>query len=88
MQTFLAELDARLQGLLGSLGDVGPRAIYPLAGLGALRMGQNRIALVGESAHVIPPIGAQGLNLGLRDAAALAECVGTARARGPGHRRP
>jgi 2-octaprenyl-6-methoxyphenol hydroxylase len=44
-------------------------------------MGQNRVALVGESAHVIPPIGAQGLNLGLRDAAALAECVGAARAR-------
>ena len=43
---------------------------------------QNRIALVGESAHVIPPIGAQGLNLGLRDAAALAECVSAARARG------
>lgn len=81
-QAFLKELAARLQGLLGSLGDVGPRAVYPLAGLGAARMGQNRIALVGESAHVIPPIGAQGLNLGLRDAAALAECVSTARANG------
>jgi 2-octaprenyl-6-methoxyphenol hydroxylase len=45
-------------------------------------MGQNRVALVGESAHVIPPIGAQGLNLGLRDGAALAECVAAARARG------
>jgi 2-octaprenyl-6-methoxyphenol hydroxylase len=79
---FLAELAARLQGLLGSLSDIGPRAAYALSGLGALRMGQNRVALVGESAHVIPPIGAQGLNLGLRDAAALAECVGAARARG------
>jgi 2-octaprenyl-6-methoxyphenol hydroxylase len=81
-QAFLAELGARLRGLLGSLGDVGPRATYPLSGLGAARMGQNRIALVGESAHVIPPIGAQGLNLGLRDAAALAECVSTARSLG------
>jgi len=79
---FLAELAVRLQGLLGALDDVGPRAVYALFGLSAVRMGQNRVALVGESAHVIPPIGAQGLNLGLRDAAALAECVGAARARG------
>jgi 2-octaprenyl-6-methoxyphenol hydroxylase len=79
---FLAELDVRLRGLLGSLDGIGPRAIYPLSGLGAARMGQNRIALVGESAHVIPPIGAQGLNLGLRDAAAVAECVSSARALG------
>src|SRR5436190_362666 len=78
---FLAELAARLQGLLGSLRNVSPRAVHSLSGLGALRMGQSRVALVGESAHVIPPIGAQGLNLGLRDAAALAECVGAARAR-------
>jgi 2-octaprenyl-6-methoxyphenol hydroxylase len=81
-QTFLSELAARLHGLLGSLGDVSPRAIYPLAGLDAARMGQNRVALTGESAHVIPPIGAQGLNLGLRDAAALAECVSNARVQG------
>jgi 2-octaprenyl-6-methoxyphenol hydroxylase len=79
---FLAELAERLQGLLGSLSDASPREVYPLSGLGADRMGANRVALVGESAHVIPPIGAQGLNLGLRDGAALAECVATARARG------
>jgi 2-octaprenyl-6-methoxyphenol hydroxylase len=78
---FLAALAPRLQGLLGSLRDIGPRAAHSLSGLSALRMGQNRVALVGEAAHVIPPIGAQGLNLGLRDAAALAECVGAARAR-------
>ena len=40
---------------------------------------RDRIALVGEAAHVVPPIGAQGLNLGLRDAATLAEIVADAR---------
>jgi len=79
---FLAELEARLQGLLGSLSAVEPRACYPLGGATARRMGQHRIALVGEAAHVIPPIGAQGLNLGLRDAATIAECVADARRRG------
>ena len=43
------------------------------------RLAQNRIALVGEAAHLIPPIGAQGLNLGLRDAACIGELVVSAR---------
>lgn len=75
---FRSALEARLQGLLGTIGDVGPRAIFPLSGLTAEAFGANRIALVGEAGHVIPPIGAQGLNLGLRDAAQLADCVATA----------
>lgn len=79
---FAAVLEERLQGLLGGIGDVGPRALHPLSGLSAARMAARRIALVGEAAHVIAPIGAQGLNLGLRDAAALAECVAQARADG------
>jgi 2-octaprenyl-6-methoxyphenol hydroxylase len=41
----------------------------------AKQFAANRIALVGEAAHVLPPIGAQGLNLGLRDAAAIGEIV-------------
>jgi 2-octaprenyl-6-methoxyphenol hydroxylase len=41
-----------------------------------------RVALVGEAAHVIPPVGAQGLNLGLRDAAQLADCAAEAKAGG------
>jgi 2-octaprenyl-6-methoxyphenol hydroxylase len=72
---FRAELEDRLQGLLGSVGDIGPRGVFPLSGLAANVSGQKRVALVGEAAHVIPPIGAQGLNLGLRDAAILADCV-------------
>lgn len=69
-------------GLLGPVGDLGPRAVFPLAGLTAAAFGRNRVALVGEAGHVIPPIGAQGLNLGFRDAATLAECVADALAAG------
>jgi 2-octaprenyl-6-methoxyphenol hydroxylase len=77
---FLAELSSALKGLLGALLAVGARSAFPLGGLSAECMGRRRIALVGEAAHVIPPIGAQGLNLGLRDAAALADCVAHAQA--------
>jgi 2-octaprenyl-6-methoxyphenol hydroxylase len=80
--SFLVALGERLQGLLGTLHNATPRAVHPLSGLSATRMVQNRVALVGEAAHILPPIGAQGLNLSLRDAAALADCVADARARG------
>lgn len=75
---FRNAIELRLQGLLGSVGDIGPRAVFPLSGLTAETFGRARVALVGEAGHVIPPIGAQGLNLGLRDAAALADCVSEA----------
>jgi 2-octaprenyl-6-methoxyphenol hydroxylase len=77
---FAAELEERLQGALGAVGEVGPRAVFALSGRRAERMGAARIALAGEAAHVVPPIGAQGLNLGLRDAAALADRVAAAKA--------
>jgi 2-octaprenyl-6-methoxyphenol hydroxylase len=48
---------------------------FPLAIERPARIARNRIALVGESAHVVPPIGAQGLNMGLRDAADIADVV-------------
>ena len=79
---FKALLEDRLQGLLGAIKTVGPRALFPLRGLSAAQMAARRIALVGEAAHVIAPIGAQGLNLGLRDVAALSDCVADARAIG------
>ena len=72
------EIEHRLQGCLGTISNVGPRAAFPLSGMKVDKFAANRIALVGEAAHVIPPIGAQGLNLGFRDAAALAECAGAA----------
>jgi 2-octaprenyl-6-methoxyphenol hydroxylase len=79
---FAAFLADRLDGLLGGIGSVGPRAFFPVAGLTAKTLAARRVALVGEAAHILPPIGAQGLNLGLRDAAALADCVAEALARG------
>ena len=75
---FACAMEARLRGLLGQIRVAGPRTAFPLARLSVSILAQNRIALVGEAAHVLPPIGAQGLNLGFRDCAALAECVAEA----------
>jgi len=85
---FRAALEQRLQGLLGSVGEIAARRTFPLAGLTAETFGRHRVALVGEAGHVIPPIGAQGLNLGIRDAATLADCVAAALGEGqdPGGR--
>ena len=61
--------------LLGPMHVVSGRGMFPLAVEVADSIARGRIALVGEAAHVVPPIGAQGLNLGLRDAATIAEIV-------------
>lgn len=84
--SFATELAQRLGGILGKIDEVGPRAAFPVAGLTADSMARARTALIGEAAHVLPPIGAQGLNLGFRDAAALADCINAARkeSRDPG----
>lgn len=79
---FCHRLDSELQGLLGQISAPGPRAVFALSGLTAHSMGSARVALVGEAGHVMPPIGAQGLNLGLRDGAVLADIVGDACATG------
>jgi 2-octaprenyl-6-methoxyphenol hydroxylase len=79
---FAARLQDRLGDTLGTISDVGPRAAFPVAGLTAKTLAAKRTALVGEAAHIMPPLGAQGLNLGLRDAAALADCVAGALRRG------
>jgi 2-octaprenyl-6-methoxyphenol hydroxylase len=80
-EEFVDTLADRLDGLLGQIEGVGPRSSFPVAGLTARSLAARRVALVGEAGHILPPIGAQGLNLGLRDAAALADCVAEARAR-------
>jgi 2-octaprenyl-6-methoxyphenol hydroxylase len=79
---FAEALDQRLQGCLGCISPSGRRVVFPLSGHTAERMGGNRTALVGEAAHAMPPIGAQGLNLSMRDASVLAECVVEAQQRG------
>ncbi len=81
-EDFAANLQERLGDRLGKVSDPGPRASFPVIGLTAKRLAANRTALVGEAAHVLPPIGAQGLNLGLRDAGTLADCVADARRHG------
>lgn len=70
---FLTTLERQLQGLLGTLSDLSPRALFPLTAMAAETMARNRTVLIGEAGHVMPPIGAQGLNLSFRDAATLAE---------------
>jgi 2-octaprenyl-6-methoxyphenol hydroxylase len=65
--------------VLGKVTVEPGRGLFPLAIETADSFARSRIALVGEAAHVVPPIGAQGLNLGLRDAATLAELVVDAR---------
>ncbi|HET9273092.1 MAG TPA: FAD-dependent monooxygenase [Methyloceanibacter sp.] len=77
-ERFADTLSRRLEGLLGPISNIGPRAEFPVAGLVADSLAAKRITLVGEAAHILPPIGAQGLNLGLRDAASLADCVAAA----------
>jgi len=81
-ERFADALADRLDGILGQIEGVGPRSSFPVAGLTAKSLAARRIALVGEAGHILPPIGAQGLNLGLRDAAALTDCVAEALARG------
>jgi 2-octaprenyl-6-methoxyphenol hydroxylase len=73
------EIERASYSILGKV-EVDPgRGLFPLHVAIARRFADKRIALVGEAAHVIPPIGAQGLNLGLRDAATIGELAISAR---------
>jgi 2-octaprenyl-6-methoxyphenol hydroxylase len=70
--------------ILGRIGIEPGRHVFPLAIERPRRFAQQRIALVGEAAHVLPPIGAQGLNMGLRDAGDIADAVAIAAGDDPG----
>jgi 2-octaprenyl-6-methoxyphenol hydroxylase len=75
---FHAELERRFGLKLGEIKAVGPRRAFPLGLSVARSFVGDRVALVGDAAHVIHPIAGQGLNLGLRDVAALAEAIADA----------
>ncbi|PCD66971.1 UbiH/UbiF family hydroxylase [Rhizobium phaseoli] len=79
MELPLAELgrlvEARMQSMLGKVSVEEGVQLWPLSGMMAHHFGKGRIALIGEAAHVFPPIGAQGLNLSLRDIMALTDIL-------------
>ena len=70
-----AEIEKRMGGFLGAVTLAGARWTYPLGFHHAARMTDERLALAGDAAHGIHPIAGQGLNLGMRDAAALAQVL-------------
>ena len=77
-QAFLSELQEAFGYRLGTFSRVGERAAYPLVLSKALRLTAPRAVLVGNAAHGLHPVAAQGFNLGLRDVAALCECIADA----------
>src|SRR4029077_4994303 len=74
-----AEIERRSHSILGKVEVEPGHGAFPLGIETARRFAAQRIALIGEAGHVMPPIGAQGLNLGLRDAATIAELAVAAR---------
>lgn len=74
-RAFLAEASKKMGGFLGRLSNLSSRSSYPLGFHHAARITAERLALIGDAAHGIHPIAGQGLNLGLRDVAALTEVL-------------
>src|SRR3984893_2305487 len=81
-----AEIERRSHSILGKIAPEPGRGVFPLSVETARRFARARVALVGEAAHLLPPIGAQGLNLGLRDGAPISELVGGGHRDGAGGR--
>lgn len=69
------EVETIMSSMLGKINILDPVQAYPLSGMIANNFGKGRIALIGEASHVFPPLGAQGLNLSLRDAIDLIEVI-------------
>ena len=81
-EDFADELSGRVAGRLGPIQAIGPRWSYPLALSLAESYVAHRLALIGDAAHALHPVAGQGLNLGIRDVAALAEVIVDARRTG------
>lgn len=77
---FLEELQREFGYRLGAFSRVGKRASYPLELSQALRLTAERSVLIGNAAHGLHPVSAQGFNLGMRDVAAIVDCIVDARA--------
>ena len=76
---FLAELSRRFGSKLGEIGLAGPRQSFPLDLQIARAFTADRLVLVGDAAHAVHPLAGQGLNIGMRDVAALTESSGGGR---------
>ena len=72
---FAAEAEAAMGGFLGKISLLAPRSTYPLGFHHAARITDHRLALIGDAAHGMHPIAGQGVNVGYRDAAALAQVL-------------
>ncbi len=83
---FLDELQELFGNRLGRLSNLGKRASYPLTLSRATRLTATRSVLVGNAAHGLHPVAAQGFNLGMRDVAALCDCIADAAPESPGDR--
>lgn len=79
---FMVELERRYGTQMGQLKRLTPPALFPVQLMQCDRYVQPRLALVGDAAHSCHPVGGQGLNMGIRDAAALAEVLSHAYQRG------